>query len=240
MLRRFILVGVFVVVKPGSIEQLAFAACITLLYLAFQLTASPFKQMADDFLAATCSLALSVLFLLCLLYKYGGLTQLDDVQAVMSAELQADYLVSYVSLSGILWATCMSTFAALGAIILRKIADKALERARVRRLICLKTKEEARIGKEYMQDKAELEKMINGPDLYRKDEENYIVKQPRPTTGPFHIFLSHSVPLRFQPCVIYDVIYDADLQYSHLIGASLPHRLEARPAEDENHQESSA
>ena len=77
-------------------------------------------------LAATCSLALSMLYILCLLYKYGALTQLEDVQEVMSLELQADYLVSYVSLYGILWATCMSTFAALGAIIGKLATDEAV------------------------------------------------------------------------------------------------------------------
>ena len=42
MLRRFLLVGVFVVIQPGSIQQLAYATFIALLYLAVQLTAAPF------------------------------------------------------------------------------------------------------------------------------------------------------------------------------------------------------
>ena len=160
MLRRFILVGVFVVIQPGSIEQLSFATFITLLYLAIQLAASPFKRLADDFLAATCSLALSMLFLLSLIYKFGALTQLDDVQEVMSLELQADYVVSYVSLSGILWATCMSTFAALGVIATKLVTDEALERARGRRLVYIMNDQEVPTPKEFMANKKMLDEMI--------------------------------------------------------------------------------
>ena len=189
MLRRFFLVGVFVIVQPGSIEQLAYAAFITLLYLAIQLTASPFKHLADDFLAATCSLALSMLFLLCLLYKYGALTQLDDVQEVMSLELQADYLVSYVALSGILWFTCMSTFGALGAIVAKLASDEALARARARRLVYLKSHQDVLLSKDFMASKKHLDQMLNDPMLYRQNSRETAVL---PSAGPFHLFLSHS------------------------------------------------
>ena len=199
MLRRFILVGVFVVIQPGSIEQLSFATFITLLYLAIQLAASPFKRLADDFLAATCSLALSMLFLLSLIYKFGALTQLDDVQEVMSLELQADYVVSYVWLSGILWATCMSTFAALGVIATKLVTDEALERARGRRLVYIMNDQEVPTPKEFMANKKRLDEMIRGPLLYRKDVLGNVVKSAiLPAAGPFHVFLSHSARLALE------------------------------------------
>ena len=68
MLRRFLLVGVFVVIKQGSVEQLAYAMLVTLVYLPIQVTAAPFRNKSDDFVATTCSLALAALFALCLLF----------------------------------------------------------------------------------------------------------------------------------------------------------------------------
>ena len=207
MMRRFVLVGVFVVVQPGSVEQLAYGSFVSLLYLAIQLTAKPFKGRADDFLAATCSLALSMLFILCLLYKYGALTQLDDVQEVMSLELYSDYVLSYVSLSGILWVTCMSTFAALGAIVDKLSADEAVARLTVRRLVYKEGEQEvpaSALDQRYMHSQKRLEEMLH-PTRFKKDalckdalykiqEDGEIVEAPSPLPekGPFHIFLSHS------------------------------------------------
>ena len=116
MLRRFVLVGAFVVFRQGSVEQLAYATFTTQLYLAIQMMASPFRSRTDDFMAAMCSLSLAALFVLCLLYKLGALTQLSNLQEVMSLELRSAYLVPYISFSGILWATCMSAFFVLAAI----------------------------------------------------------------------------------------------------------------------------
>merc|ERR1719409_400099 len=48
MLRRFLLVGFFVMVKQGSIEQLVYGTLVSLLYLAAQLIAQPYKSRLDD------------------------------------------------------------------------------------------------------------------------------------------------------------------------------------------------
>ena len=196
MMRRFILVGVFVVVQPGTIEQLAYGAFIALLYLAIQLTAKPFKSLADDFIAAISSLALSMLFLICLLYKYGALTQLEDVQEVMSLELRSDYVVAYVSLSGILLFTCLSTFIALGAIVAKLSADEAVARLTVRRLVFIESEEKVQasaLEQKHMHGAKKLEEMLCGPDLYKTWTRLYKKESsPLPSAGPFHIFLSHS------------------------------------------------
>ena len=63
MLRRFVLVGVFVIVRPGSIEQLAWGALTALVYCAIQVSASPFRKASDDFFATSCSMLLAALFL---------------------------------------------------------------------------------------------------------------------------------------------------------------------------------
>ena len=193
MLRRFLLVGAFVVIQPGTIQQLAYATFLSLLFLAIQLTASPFRQRADDFMAATSSLALAMLFVLCLLYKYGALTQRDDVQELLSLELQNDYVVSYVTFSGVLWATCISTFAVLAAIMFQLAGEEAIHRARARRLIYRGSGEEVVVPREFLQSTKRLQQLVHGK-LYRKDPPGWVVETaaPLPSAGPFHIFLSHS------------------------------------------------
>ena len=194
MLRRFLLVGVFVIVHPGTIQQLAYATFVTLLYLAIQLTASPFQKIEDNFMAAMSSLALSMLFVLCVFYKYGALTELSELQEVMSLELQDDYLVPYVSFSGILWVTCMSTFGFLGVIIIKLASEEALQRARVRRLLFLRNGQEVPTPQDYVRSAKRLQHMINGRHLYKRNRRGHVVESaaPLPTAGPFHIFLSHS------------------------------------------------
>ena len=91
--RRFLLVGYFVVVEPGSVDQLSYGTTVSLLYLVIQLSAAPFKSTADDYFAAGCSLVLCLQFLTCIFYKYGALTQQKELQTIMSLEQQGDYLV---------------------------------------------------------------------------------------------------------------------------------------------------
>ena len=200
MLRRFLLVGVFVVIQPGSIQQLAYATFVTLFYLAVQLMAAPFKSLSDDFMAATSSLALSMLFVICLLYKFGALTQLRDVQEVISLDLHDDYVVPYVTFSGILWGVCMSTFVTLGLIVAKSAGEAALSRARTRRLLYKSSQHEVHPSNDFVQNAKRLHKMINNSQLYRKDSHGRVVEaaEPLPTAGPFHLFLSHSKSLTSQ------------------------------------------
>ena len=69
MLRRFLLVGVFVTVKQGSVEQLAYGTLISIVYLAIQLIAGPYRKQSDDFFAAVCGLLLATMFVVCIFYK---------------------------------------------------------------------------------------------------------------------------------------------------------------------------
>ena len=129
MLRRFLLVGVFVVVRQGTVEQLAYGALVAILYLVIQLQAAPYRNEADQHMAAACSLCLVVLFVCCIFYKYGALTQLDDLQERMSVEQRSDYVVPYVSLSAVLLLSCAGAIIALGVIIVVQVAQEA-ERVR--------------------------------------------------------------------------------------------------------------
>ena len=132
--RRFLLVGYFVIVEPGSINQLSYGTTVSLIYLVLQQAASPFKSTADDYFAAGCSLVLSLQFLVCNYYKFGALTQLPEVQAVMSLEQKGTYLVSYVTLSSILVATSLGGFILLAIVLSVQLGNEAAQRAKARRL----------------------------------------------------------------------------------------------------------
>lgn len=62
MLRKFLLVGLFVTIEPGSMTQIALATIITAIFLLVQLQAKPYKNLSDDFLACVCSFALQMVF----------------------------------------------------------------------------------------------------------------------------------------------------------------------------------
>ena len=58
MMRKFLLVGLFVTVEPGSITQISIATIITAIFMLVQLQAQPYKSQSDDYLATSCSFAL--------------------------------------------------------------------------------------------------------------------------------------------------------------------------------------
>ena len=63
MLRRFILVGLMVVVYNGKMLQLQLGTLIATMLLFFQVQAAPFRAMSDDFLGAAASFSLLIMFL---------------------------------------------------------------------------------------------------------------------------------------------------------------------------------
>ena len=65
MLRRFLLVGLYVIwpFVQGSIMQVAVANLTAILFLTWQLQAMPFRRKFDNLLALCCSVSLTVMFL---------------------------------------------------------------------------------------------------------------------------------------------------------------------------------
>ena len=47
MARRFVLVGVFITVRQGSIEQLVYGTLVALVYMMVQLVAMPYRRYAS-------------------------------------------------------------------------------------------------------------------------------------------------------------------------------------------------
>jgi hypothetical protein len=95
MLRRFLLVGLYVVAPfhQGSVMQLATANITALFYLVWSLQVMPYVHTFDNFLALGCSLSLSVLLLTCIFYRYAALTELPDIIARMSIEQRDDFSI---------------------------------------------------------------------------------------------------------------------------------------------------
>ena len=63
MIRRFVLIGIMIVVYNGSMLQLTIGTLCASILLFFQVQAAPFVDDADDYLAAASSFSLLVLFL---------------------------------------------------------------------------------------------------------------------------------------------------------------------------------
>ena len=78
-----------------------------------------------------------MLFVISILYKMGTLTQMEEMQRMMSPEQKSDFLLPYVSLSGIMLALCISGIVAFGLIVLVLLADDVLKAQR--KLLWLET-----------------------------------------------------------------------------------------------------
>ena len=134
MLRKFLLVGVFVVVKPGSVLQIAVGTTVCAAYLMVQLQATPYKKKSDDYLAVASSFSLLMVFFCSVLYKYDALTVSDALRAKMSIEQKQDYIVDNTLLSAVLLASVLSSLACASVLVIVQIAVEVKNNANLRRL----------------------------------------------------------------------------------------------------------
>ena len=129
MLRRFVLVGLMVLAQ-GSMLQLVMGTLLAAIFLLFQVQASPYKKMSDDFLASGSSFALVAIFLCSYAFKDSALTGLNDIKQRMSEEQRSLYVVNQGTLTLIMIAST------IGAIILSFVLfviQFSIEAARMRR-----------------------------------------------------------------------------------------------------------
>ena len=134
MLRKFLLVGLFVVIEPGSVTQIALATIVTAVFLLVQLQSKPYKSASDDFLALAASFAMLMLFICSIIYKYVELTDTEDVFNKMSLEQQQDYGVPAVFLSVILTVSVIGAIVVAAALVTIEVAIKHRNLAKLRRL----------------------------------------------------------------------------------------------------------
>ena len=134
MLRKFLLVGIMVVIEPGTVTQLVLGTIISAVYLMIQLQAHPYKNKSDDYLAAASSFSMTMVFLCSIVYKYASLTDTQDVQAKMSSEQKADFLVPSFLISVILIASVFGSIIFAALILIVQAITEIRAQAKLRRI----------------------------------------------------------------------------------------------------------
>ena len=198
MLRKFLLVGLFVVVEPGSIRQVVLATMVCVVFLMVQMQARPYANASDDFLACAASFCLQMLFFCSVIYKYAALTDGEDLQKMMSREQREGYSISSSALTLVLYMSVLGTLVLAGSLAVRKVRlsrEMLSERRQLRFVRSKKLVElEPLSGPRSFHHHAttRLHEMISS-GLYARDAGGVIrAARPLPTAGPFHIFLSHN------------------------------------------------
>jgi hypothetical protein len=115
MLRKFFLVGVMVLIEPGTLVQISIGTIFCAAYLMVQLTAAPYMSRADGFLAHASSFSLLMIYFCCTLYKVDMLTASDDLQ--MSLEQREKYLIPGTVFSAILFLSVLGSLLFAGVLV---------------------------------------------------------------------------------------------------------------------------
>lgn len=164
MTRRLVLVGLMVLLQ-GSMLQIIIGTVLSAIFLLFQVQASPFKSMGDDFLASACSFFLVIFFVCAYAFRSYEFVGLPDIRDKMSLEQEQVYVVNQTVLTLIIVGTI---FGALFVSSFLFFLQLGVEGARMRR--------EARSRK---------------ARRLRDKKTGAEVVAPLVPTGSFHIFLSH-------------------------------------------------
>lgn len=167
--------------------QLAVANLTSVLYFAIQLQAMPYKSLADNYLALGCSLALTVMLLCSIFYKYASLVELPGIAKRLSFEQRNDFTLTGIVLTGIFMVCVVGTLIFSFMLLLVQLRDQrrreALD-ARNRKARRLKFKG------------TNLDVMLSAPKLPPKKHTDFKA-DPKALTAnaddkrEFHIFLSH-------------------------------------------------
>lgn len=148
----------------------------------FQLIVGPYSSRSDEFFATSCNFLLVILYVCCGTFRFGELTHSADVQKLMSPEEREEYLIPYVALSSIMFATCTGVLVVLGIILLfLAIQDTEYRRRAARSAMMRRLR--------YISNDKEVE-LIQLPEwpAHLIPRSQCLPTQP----GPFHIFLSHN------------------------------------------------
>jgi len=133
MLRKFLLVGIFVIFDPGTILQIAVGTIVSAAYLMIQVQAAPYKHQFDDVLAQGSNFCLLMVFFCCVIYKYDSL--LSNSQFATSSDQVKQFVTPSLLLTVVL---VLSIFGSLLVAILLVVIQFALEMRNMARLKRLK------------------------------------------------------------------------------------------------------
>ena len=92
--------------------------------------ASPFASRVDDYLAATASFCLVVVFLCCYAFKDAALVDLPDINERLSREQRRTYIVSSLTLTLVMLAGAFGTLASSLLIFAITFHQERLQRLR--------------------------------------------------------------------------------------------------------------
>ena len=139
MVRRFLLVGVFMRLKRGSVEQLMYGTMVSIIFAIVHAVTSPMRNASDNLLSTACNLLLAMLFVVCIDLKYGALTQLTGIQTAMTLDQQNRYTVPHILLSAICLLCCVGALIVLVFIVAVQVLGEIRRSRTVRRLCFEKT-----------------------------------------------------------------------------------------------------
>jgi hypothetical protein len=165
MLHRFLLVGLMVVVRNGTMLQLVIGTLISAVFTVMQVQAAPYIEITNDYLASVTAFSLLVVFLCSSYYKYGAHFELPDVADRLSEEQKATYIIDDNVLSAVV---LIAIFGSLVASSIITFVQLLARRARLRR--------EARASKARRLRCVDNDKEASAPAIHE---------------GCFHLFLSH-------------------------------------------------
>ena len=164
MLRRLVLVGLMVLVQ-GSMMQIVVGTLLSAAFLLFQVQASPYLELSDDFLASVCSFFLVVVVVCSYAFKDFEFVGLPDIVEKMSREQKGVYVIDQGALIGVI------ILSVVGAIVISAgifVVQFVVVGARLQR--------------------EELARKARRLRMKSNDEE--VLVEPI-GEGHFHIFLSH-------------------------------------------------
>mmetsp|Transcript_78334 Transcript_78334/g.155678 ORF Transcript_78334/g.155678 Transcript_78334/m.155678 type:complete len:737 (-) Transcript_78334:352-2562(-) len=176
--RRFLLVGLMVVVDSGTTLQVILGTLLAAIFLLLQVQTAPYRSVTDNYLASASSFSLLALFLTCIVFKYADLTDLDDIQVRLSEEQRKTYNVQTAAFVLILLASLFGTLLVSVIIFAQHFRAESRRRrrearaARARRLRYLKGHEE-----------------VPAPQLTAIGEQEWASSRG---ITPWHLFLSHN------------------------------------------------
>ena len=100
------------IIEPGTVLQLTIAMIFSLIYTVICIQASPYKSLSDGYLAVCTSTCITLALVLCAIFKFNNLTQVDTVRAVMSYTQLKMYAPNEQALVVVMLASIFSTIGA--------------------------------------------------------------------------------------------------------------------------------
>ena len=153
------------VLYQDTMMQIVLGTLLSTAFLLFQVQASPFIEVSDDYLASAASLAIVVIFLVSSAFKYAELVDLPDIQDKMSLEQESRYVLDQLALTIMMFIGVLGTLIASFVLF---VVQLAVEGERLRR-----------------------EALANKARRLRYSDDDTLVAAPPIEANGYHIFLSH-------------------------------------------------